>query len=62
LAGDLSAIVADSSHRPAAAPISAQGLAGRADQTTKVKGMFVHPGRWAMSFGVIRRFARRGWW
>lgn len=44
--GDLSAVVADSSHR--ASPcgrtnIRLKGWLGRADQTTKVKGMFVHP-------------------
>jgi len=53
--GDLSAIVADSSHR--ASPcgrtnIRLKGWLGRADQTTKVKGMFVHPGQVA---DVVRR-------
>lgn len=53
--GDLSAIVADSSHR--ASPcgrtnIRLKGWLGRADQTTKVKGMFVHPGQVA---DVLRR-------
>jgi len=53
--GDLSAIVADSSHR--ASPcgrtnIRLKGWLGRADQTTKVKGMFVHPGQVA---DVMRR-------
>lgn len=53
--GDLSAIVTDSSHR--ASPcgrtnIRLKGWLGRADQTTKVKGMFVHPGQVA---DVVRR-------
>lgn len=53
--GDLSAIVAGSSHR--ASPcgrtnIRLKGWLGRADQTTKVKGMFVHPGQVA---DVLRR-------
>ncbi len=53
--GDLSAIVTDSSHR--ASPcgrtnIRLKGWLGRADQTTKVKGMFVHPGQVA---DVLRR-------
>ncbi|SFC78723.1 phenylacetate-CoA ligase [Cupriavidus sp. OV038] len=53
--GDLSAIVSDSSHR--ASPcgrtnIRLKGWLGRADQTTKVKGMFVHPGQVA---DVVRR-------
>ncbi|SDP75116.1 phenylacetate-CoA ligase [Ralstonia sp. 25mfcol4.1] len=53
--GDLSAIVAESSHR--ASPcgrtnIRLKGWLGRADQTTKVKGMFVHPGQVAE---VVRR-------
>ncbi|KWW34085.1 phenylacetate--CoA ligase family protein [Cupriavidus metallidurans] len=55
--GDLSAIVADSSHR--ASPcgrtnIRLKGWLGRADQATKVKGMFVHPGQVA---DVVRRHA-----
>lgn len=53
--GDLSAIVAGSSQR--ASPcgrtnIRLKGWLGRADQTTKVKGMFVHPGQVAE---VVRR-------
>ncbi|WP_454762670.1 phenylacetate--CoA ligase family protein [Cupriavidus campinensis] len=53
--GDLSAVVSDSSHR--ASPcgrtnIRLKGWLGRADQTTKVKGMFVHPGQVA---DVMRR-------
>jgi phenylacetate-CoA ligase len=53
--GDLSAIVAGSSHR--ASPcgrtnMRLKGWLGRADQTTKVKGMFVHPGQLA---DVVRR-------
>ncbi|WP_341247779.1 phenylacetate--CoA ligase family protein [Cupriavidus pauculus] len=53
--GDLSAVVADSSHR--ASPcgrtnIRLKGWLGRADQATKVKGMFVHPGQVA---DVVRR-------
>ncbi|WP_066739881.1 phenylacetate--CoA ligase family protein [Cupriavidus sp. D384] len=53
--GDLSAIVAESPHR--ASPcgrtnIRLKGWLGRADQTTKVKGMFVHPGQVAE---VVRR-------
>jgi len=53
--GDLSAIVSGSSHR--ASPcgrtnIRIKGWLGRADQTTKVKGMFVHPGQVA---DVVRR-------
>jgi phenylacetate-CoA ligase len=53
--GDLSAIVAGSSER--ASPcgrtnIRLKGWLGRADQTTKVKGMFVHPGQVA---AVVRR-------
>ncbi|PLQ02144.1 phenylacetate--CoA ligase family protein [Cupriavidus pauculus] len=53
--GDLSAIVAESTHR--ASPcgrtnIRLKGWLGRADQTTKVKGMFVHPGQVAE---VLRR-------
>jgi phenylacetate-CoA ligase len=53
--GDLSAIVADSSHRPSPCGrtnIRLKGWLGRADQTTKVKGMFVHPGQVA---DVMRR-------
>jgi len=53
--GDLSAVVSGSSHR--ASPcgrtnIRIKGWLGRADQTTKVKGMFVHPGQVA---DVVRR-------
>ncbi|MEN7526602.1 MULTISPECIES: phenylacetate--CoA ligase family protein [unclassified Cupriavidus] len=53
--GDLSAIVADSWAQ--ASPcgrtnIRLKGWLGRADQTTKVKGMFVHPGQVA---DVVRR-------
>jgi len=53
--GDLSAIVANSSQR--ASPcgrtnIRLKGWLGRADQATKVKGMFVHPGQVA---DVLRR-------
>ncbi len=53
--GDLSAIVADSTHL--ASPcgrtnIRLKGWLGRADQATKVKGMFVHPGQVA---DVVRR-------
>ncbi|RZT38683.1 phenylacetate--CoA ligase family protein [Cupriavidus agavae] len=53
--GDLSAIVTDSWTK--ASPcgrtnIRLKGWLGRADQTTKVKGMFVHPGQVA---DVIRR-------
>ncbi|CAG9170367.1 phenylacetate--CoA ligase family protein [Cupriavidus pampae] len=53
--GDLSAIVADSPQR--ASPcgrtnIRLKGWLGRADQTTKVKGMFVYPGQVAE---VVRR-------
>lgn len=53
--GDLSAIVAGSSRQ--ASPcgrtnIRLKGWLGRADQTTKVKGMFVHPGQVAE---VVRR-------
>lgn len=53
--GDLSAIVADSAQR--ASPcgrtnIRLKGWLGRADQTTKVKGMFVHPAQVA---DVVRR-------
>jgi phenylacetate-CoA ligase len=31
-----------------------KGWLGRADQTTKVKGMFVHPGRWWRWSSVTR--------
>ncbi|WP_423195038.1 Phenylacetate--CoA ligase [Cupriavidus sp. H19C3] len=53
--GDLSAIVVDSAQRPSPCGrtnIRLKGWLGRADQTTKVKGMFVHPGQVAE---VVRR-------
>lgn len=53
--GDLSAIVAESSQRPSPCGrtnIRLKGWLGRADQATKVKGMFVHPGQVA---DVMRR-------
>jgi len=53
--GDLSAVVADSSRRVSPCGrtnIRLKGWLGRADQTTKVKGMFVHPGQVA---DVLRR-------
>ncbi|WP_354685641.1 AMP-binding protein [Cupriavidus necator] len=53
--GDLSAVVADSSKHPSPCGrtnIRLKGWLGRADQATKVKGMFVHPGQVA---DVIRR-------
>lgn len=46
--GDLSAIVQGSSAQPSPCGrtnIRLKGWLGRADQTTKVKGMFVHPGQ-----------------
>lgn len=46
--GDLSAIVPGSSQRPSPCGrtnIRLKGWLGRADQTTKVRGMFVHPGQ-----------------
>ncbi|CAG9175403.1 phenylacetate--CoA ligase family protein [Cupriavidus respiraculi] len=53
--GDLSAIVAESASRPSPCGrtnIRLRGWLGRADQATKVKGMFVHPGQVAE---VVRR-------
>ncbi|MGY8527142.1 phenylacetate--CoA ligase family protein [Paracidovorax citrulli] len=53
--GDLSAIVAGSSRQPSPCGrtnIRLRGWLGRADQTTKVRGMFVHPGQVA---DVVRR-------
>lgn len=53
--GDLSAVVAESSQRPSPCGrtnIRLKGWLGRADQATKVKGMFVHPGQVA---DVLRR-------
>lgn len=53
--GDLSAIVVDSLQRPSPCGrtnIRLKGWLGRADQATKVKGMFVHPGQVA---DVLRR-------
>lgn len=53
--GDLSAIVGESAQRPSPCGrtnIRLKGWLGRADQTTKVKGMFVHPGQVA---DVVRR-------
>jgi len=52
--GDLSAVL------PGASPcgrtnVRIKGWMGRADQTTKVKGMFVHPGQVAQ---VLRRHAQ----
>ena len=44
--GDLSALLPDSLHTPSACGrtnLRIKGWLGRADQTTKVKGMFVHP-------------------
>ena len=34
---------------------------GRADQTTKVRGMFVHPRRWPMCCAAIRKSCARAW-
>jgi phenylacetate-CoA ligase len=53
--GDLSALLPASLHTPSACGrtnLRIQGWLGRADQTTKVKGMFVHPAQVAE---VIRR-------
>lgn len=53
--GDLSAFVSGSSERPSPCGRTnrrLKGWLGRADQTTKVKGMFVHPGQVAE---VLRR-------
>jgi len=53
--GDLSAFVPGSSHTPSPCGRTnrrLKGWLGRADQTTKVKGMFVHPGQVA---DVLRR-------
>jgi phenylacetate-CoA ligase len=53
--GDLSALLPASLHTPSACGrtnLRIQGWLGRADQTTKVKGMFVHPAQVAE---VVRR-------
>ena len=48
--------------RPAAPTPRIKGWLGRADQTTKVRGMFVHPGQVAEHrCGASPRCARRGW-
>jgi len=57
--GDLSAFIVDAPQR------RIKGWLGRADQTTKVKGMFVHPaqvadvGRHHPDLGVLRLVVRR---
>jgi phenylacetate-CoA ligase len=50
--GDLSAILPGTCPTGRTAP-RIKGWMGRADQTTKIKGMFVHPGQVAE---VVRRF------
>ena len=59
--GDLSAIL------PGPCPTGRtntriRGWMGRADQTAKVRGMFVHPSQVAEVCAATRRSARRGWW
>ncbi len=59
--GDLSAVL------PGACPTGRtntriKGWMGRADQTTKVRGMFVHPARWPTSCAASPRWCGRGWW
>ena len=59
--GDLSAIL------PGADPtgrtnLRIKGWLGRADQTTKVRGMFVHPGQVAEIARRFPRSPRRAWW
>jgi hypothetical protein len=60
--GDLSAVL------PGACPTGRtntriKGWMGRADQTTKVRGMFVHPGQVdAIRESAFRRCSARGWW
>jgi phenylacetate-CoA ligase len=59
--GDLSAIL------PGRSPcgrsnIRLKGWLGRADQTTKIKGMFVHPEQVAESLVAIRKSTACGWW
>jgi phenylacetate-CoA ligase len=39
-----------------------KGWMGRADQTAKVKGMFVHPSQVAEVVKRHPQVARRGWW
>ena len=58
--GDLSAVL------PGKSPcgrtnMRIKGWMGRADQTTKVKGLFVHPHRWPRWCAAMRSPAR-GWW
>ena len=49
--------------RPAAPTRASSGWLGRADQTAKVRGMFVHPGQVAeIARAPSRGAARRGWW
>jgi phenylacetate-CoA ligase len=55
--GDLSAVIPESLSTPSACGrtnIRLKGWLGRADQTTKVKGMFVHPSQVA---DIVRRHA-----
>lgn len=54
--GDLSAFHPESTHEPAACGrtnLRMRGWLGRADQTTKVRGMFVHPGQMAQIVGRL---------
>ena len=60
--GDLSAVL------PGACPTGRtntriKGWMGRADQTTKIRGMFVHPAPGGRHRAALSRSAaRRGWW
>ncbi len=63
--GDLSALLPVSLHTPSPCGrtnLRIKGWLGRADQTTKVKGMFVHPDTGCRGWcGGIRRSSGRGW-
>ena len=57
--GDLSAVLAGRS--PCGRTnMRIKGWMGRADQTTKVKGMFVHPGKLPKSRSAIRSWGACG--
>jgi phenylacetate-CoA ligase len=58
--GDLSAVLPALPHRPHNTRI--KGWLGRADQTAKVRGMFVHPSQVAEVARRHPEVGARGWW
>ena len=58
--GDLSALLPEPV-RSARTNYRIKGWLGRADQTTKIRGMFVHPQQIAMSCAATPRSAGPGW-